>query len=59
MTEHDARAATQAAANGTGRAQNLITSGVPGQYRMLDDNEMREWRVAENGYTLLFRAVPQ
>ena len=55
MTEHEARQAVQAAANDTGRAQNLVTSGVPGQYRMLEDSELRDWRC----YALIARFVPE
>ena len=55
MTEHEARQAVQAAANGTGRPQTLVTSGVPGQWRMLEDAEVRDWV----GYTPIFRALPE
>lgn len=44
-----------ATAYSTGRAQNLLASGVPGQMRMVEDDELKDWPLFE----VLYRAEPR
>jgi hypothetical protein len=47
--------AAQEAADNTGRPQNIVSSGVPGQHRMLEDDELKDWP----DVAVLARFIPQ
>lgn len=51
--------AAQEAADNTGRPQNLIDSGVPGQRRMVEDDELRDWIKPRGLFDHLWRAIPR